>query len=196
MSLVARLRPGRRTAWAWYLAVMAVMTAGYLWVPPFEGYALVINVIGVSSPLAIGAGIWLHGAKARLAWILLLVGQSLYVLGDVYTYTYPDLLGGEVGFPSPGDAIYLGVYPALVAGLMLLVRRRDPLGRDRAAVVDTLILTVGFALLSWVFLVAPNLHLSGLDFLAKAVSVAYPLGDILLLGALIRFAVQAGRRTP
>ena len=79
---------------------------------------------------------------------------------------------------------------------MLLIKRRDPHGRDRAAIVDTLILTVGFALLSWVFLVAPNLHLSGLTILAKLVSVAYPLGDILLLGALIRFAVQAGSKTP
>ncbi len=120
----------------------------------------------------------------------------MYVAGDFYTYTYPDLLGGTVGFPSPGDAIYLSVYPALFIGLMLLVRRRDPHGRDRSAVVDSLILTVGFALLSWVFLVAPNLHLSGLTILAKLVSVAYPLGDVLLLGALIRFAVQAGAKGP
>ena len=131
-----------------------------------------------------------------LAWSLLLVGQALYVAGDFYTYTYPDLLGGTVGFPSAGDAIYLSVYPALFTGLMLLVRRRDPHGRDRAAVVDSLILTVGFALLSWVFLVAPNLHLSGLTVLAKLVSVAYPLGDVLLLAALIRFAVQAGAKGP
>ena len=46
------------------------------------------------------------------------------------------------------------------------------------------------------FLVAPNLHLSGLTILAKLVSVAYPLGDILLLAALIRFAVQAGAKGP
>ncbi len=61
--------------------------------------------------------------------------------------------------------------------------------------IDSLILTVGFALLSWVFLVAPNIHLSGLSLLAKLVSVAYPLGDILLLAALIRLAVDSGRRT-
>jgi diguanylate cyclase (GGDEF)-like protein/PAS domain S-box-containing protein len=194
MSLAARVKPSRQTVWAWYLVFAAVLTAGYLWVPPFEASALLINLIGVLSLIAIAVGTRLHGAKARLAWTLLLVGQALYVAGDFYTYTYPDLLGGTVGFPSPGDAIYLGVYPALFAGLMLLVRRRDPLRRDRAAIVDTLILTVGFALLSWVFLVAPNLHLSGLTALAKGVSVAYPLGDILLLGALIRFAVQVGSK--
>ena len=190
-----RLLPGRQTAWVWYVATMVVLTAGYLFVPPFKGYAVLINAIGLSSPIAIAIGMRLHGPKARLAWSLLLVGQLLYVAGDVYTYTYPELLGGTVGFPSAGDGIYLSVYPALFAGLILLARRRNPHGRDRTVIVDSLILTVGFALLSWVFLVAPNLHLSGLTVLAKLVSVAYPLGDVLLLVALVRFAVQAGSKT-
>jgi diguanylate cyclase (GGDEF)-like protein/PAS domain S-box-containing protein len=196
VTLVRRLAPNRRTLWAWYIVALTGLTAAYLFVPPLQGYAVVVNVIGVSSLVAIAAGMRLHRPRAMAAWSLILLGQMLYVAGDFYTYTYPDLLGGTVGFPSPGDAIYLSVYPALFTGLMLLVRRRDPHGRDRSAVVDSLILTVGFALLSWVFLVAPNLHLSGLTILAKLVSVAYPLGDILLLGALIRFAVQAGAKGP
>src|SRR5262249_14322226 len=44
--------------------------------------------------------------------------------------------------------------------------------------------------------VAPNVHLSGLTLLEKAVSSAYPLGDILLLAAAIRLAVDQGRRAP
>ena len=185
---------GREVVWRWYLAAASVLTVAYLFVPPFKGYAGLINVIGLMSPVAIGIGMRMHRPKAMLAWSLLLVGQLLYVAGDFYTYSYPALLGGTVGFPSAGDAIYLLVYPALFAGLLLLVRRRNPNG-DRAAVIDSLILTVGFALLSWVFLVAPNLHLSGLSLLAKLVSAAYPLGDILLLAAMIRLAVDAGRRS-
>jgi diguanylate cyclase (GGDEF)-like protein/PAS domain S-box-containing protein len=195
MSVVASLRPNRRNLWLWYVAAMAVLTVCYLAVPPLQGYAVVINVIGLASPVAIGVAMWLHKPKARLAWSLLLVGQLLYFAGDFYTYSYPDLLGGKVGFPSLGDAIYLSVYPALVGGLLLLVRRRNP-ATDRAASIDSVILTVGFALLSWVFLVAPNAHLSGLSPLAKGVSVAYPLGDILLLAAVIRLAVDAGKRAP
>ena len=183
----------RESVWRWYLAVTAVLTFAYLFVPPFKGYAVLINVIGLLSVLAIAAGIRMHRPQAVLAWSLLLAGQVLYVIGDFYTYTYPDLLGGTVGFPSIGDAIYLLVYPALVFGLLLLVRRRNPHG-DRAAVIDSLILTVGIALLSWVFLVAPNIHLSGLSLLAKLVSVAYPLGDIFLLAAMIRLAVDSGMR--
>ena len=67
---------------------------------------------------------------------------------------------------------------------------------DRAALIDALILTIGVGLLSWVFLIAPNIHLAGLHWLAKTVSVAYPLGDVLLLAGGIRLAVDAGKRTP
>ncbi len=160
-----------------------------------KGSGPLINILGLSSPVAIAVGMRLHRPEARSAWRLFIIGQSLFFLGDLYTYSYPKLLGVDVGFPSPGDAIYLTVYPALVGGLLLLVRRRNPDG-DRAAGIDALILTVGFALLSWVILVSPNIHLSGLSLLAKSVSTAYPLGDILLLAAVIRLAVDAGKRAP
>ena len=185
----------RSRVWAVYLAVGGLLTAGYMWFPPLEGSGPVINLIGLSSSVAIAVGIYLHRPKARAAWLLFIVGQFLFFAGDLYTYSYPKLFGVEVEFPSLGDAIYLTVYPALVAGLLVLVKMRNPQG-DRAGVIDSLILTVGFALLSWVFLVAPNIHLSGLTVLEKAVSAAYPLGDILLLAAAIRLAVDRGKRAP
>jgi diguanylate cyclase (GGDEF)-like protein/PAS domain S-box-containing protein len=185
----------RSRLWAGYLAVGGLLTAAYMWVPPLKGNGPLINVLGLSSSVAIAVGIYVHRPKARAAWILFIVGQFLFFAGDLYTYSYPKLFGVDVEFPSLGDAIYLTVYPALVAGLLLLVRRRNPQG-DRAGVIDSLILTVGIALLSWVFLVAPNIHLSGLTLLEKAVSAAYPLGDILLLAAAIRLAVDRGKRAP
>jgi diguanylate cyclase (GGDEF)-like protein/PAS domain S-box-containing protein len=185
----------RGRAWALYLAAGGILTAAYLWFPPLQGNGPLINLLGFSSSVAIAVGIYLHRPKAWAAWALFIVGQFLFFAGDLYTYSYPKLFGVEVEFPSLGDAIYLTVYPALVAGLLVLVRRRNP-GGDRAGVIDSLILTVGVALLSWVFLVAPNIHLSGLTPLEKAVSAAYPLGDILLLAAAIRLAVDKGRRAP
>jgi diguanylate cyclase (GGDEF)-like protein/PAS domain S-box-containing protein len=185
----------RSRVWLVYLFVGGLLTAGYLWFPPLQASGPLINLLGLSSSVAIGVGIYLHRPRARAAWLLLLLGQFLFFAGDLYTYSYPKLLGAEVEFPSLGDAIYLTVYPALVAGLLILVRRRNPHG-DRAGVIDSLILTVGIALLSWVFLVAPNIHLSGLTLLEKAVSAAYPLGDILLLAAAIRLAVDQGKRAP
>ena len=137
----------------------------------------------------------MHKPRARVAWWLFAAGQFLFLSGDLYTYSYPKLLGADVGFPSVGDALYLTVYPVLMAGLFILIKRRNPRS-DRTALIDALILTIGLGLLSWVFLIAPNIHLTGLSLLANSVSVAYPLGDVLLLAAAIRLAVDAGKRTP
>jgi diguanylate cyclase (GGDEF)-like protein/PAS domain S-box-containing protein len=91
--------------------------------------------------------------------------------------------------------MYILVYPALMIGLLSLVRRRNPHG-DRPGLIDALIMTLGLALVSWVALIAPYLHDGTMDVFAKFVSIAYPAGDILLLAAAIRLAVDGGRRGP
>ena len=185
----------RDRAWIWYLAVTGLLSALYLFAPGLSGNGPLINFLGLTGVLAIVAGIRMHKPAARAAWWLFAAGQFLFLSGDLYTYSYPKLLGADVGFPSIGDALYLLVYPVLMAGLFILVRRRSP-RPDRAALIDALILTIGIGLLSWVFLIAPNVHLENLSLLANAVSVAYPLGDVLLLAAAIRLAVDAGKRSP
>jgi diguanylate cyclase (GGDEF)-like protein/PAS domain S-box-containing protein len=186
-------RGWRANVWIWYVAVTGALTAFYLFVPPLKGNGPLINALGLSGAVAIVAGVKIHRPRAQWAWWMFVVGQFLFFSGDLYTYSYPKLFGVDVGFPSTGDALYLTVYPALMAGLFVLVRRRNP-RRDPAAFIDALILTIGVGLLSWVFLIAPNIHLSGLSWLAKSVSIAYPLGDVLLLAAAIRLAVDAGKR--
>jgi diguanylate cyclase (GGDEF)-like protein/PAS domain S-box-containing protein len=181
--------------WGWYLAVGALLTVLYAVVPPFAGSGPLINLLGLSSSVAIVVGIKVHKPRATAAWWLFALGQFLFFCGDLYTYSYPRLFGADVPFPSFGDALYITVYPALMAGLILLARRRNR-GGDGASVIDGAILTVGIALLSWVFLIAPYIHLSGMTVLAKAVSMAYPLGDVLLLAAAIRLSIDAGKRRP
>ena len=189
MTSLASRFSWRSSAWVAYLGVFGTLTALYMFVPPFKGSGPLINVLGLSGVVAIVVGVFMHKPQARIAWWLFVLGQLLFVSGDVYTYHYPN-----ASFPSAGDGLYLTVYPALMAGLLVLVRRRNP-RRDPAALIDSLILTIGIGLFSWVFVIAPNIHVSE-SWLAKSVSVAYPLGDVLLLAAAIRLAVDAGKRAP
>jgi diguanylate cyclase (GGDEF)-like protein/PAS domain S-box-containing protein len=185
----------RERAWLWYLAGTTFLTALYLFAPALAGNGPLINFLGLSGVVAIVVGIWMHRPRARLAWWLFAAGQFLYFSGDLYTYGYRKVFGAEVPFPSPGDAFYLSVYPVLLAGLFVLVRRRNP-RPDRSALIDALILTIGVGLLSWVILIAPNLHATDTAWFVKVLGAAYPFGDVLLLAGLIRLAVDAGRRTP
>jgi diguanylate cyclase (GGDEF)-like protein/PAS domain S-box-containing protein len=185
----------RLGAWRLYLLAGVVLTALYAKVPPFAGSGPVMNVLGLSPVLAIVAGLRLHKPASPGPWRFFAIGFALFWLGDLYTYSYPRLFGADVPFPSIGDGAYVLVYPALMAGLLMLVRRRNP-QRDRAGVIDSLIMTLGLSLLSWVALIAPYIHDDSMGTVAKLVSIAYPLGDILLLAAAIRLAVDSGRREP
>jgi diguanylate cyclase (GGDEF)-like protein/PAS domain S-box-containing protein len=185
----------RVALWQAYLVAGALVTALYAFVDPFAGSGPVINLLGLSPVIAILVGIRRNRPASRGPWMWFAVGMTLFWLGDLYTYSYPRLFGADVPFPSLGDALYVTVYPALMAGLVMLIRRRNP-ERDRAGAIDSLIMTLGLALLSWVALIAPYLHDDSLTTLPKLVSIAYPLGDILLLAAAIRLAVDTGKRQP
>jgi diguanylate cyclase (GGDEF)-like protein/PAS domain S-box-containing protein len=193
---MSRALTQRPQAWQGYLAFGAVGMFIYLLVPPLKGNPVLLNTIGMTSWIAVIVGIRRNRPSYSLPWRLFAAGFFLYWLGDVYTYSYPQLiLHGEVPFPSIGDAIYLTVYPAQMLGLLLLVRKRNP-HRNRNTLIDAAILTLGLSLLSWVLQIAPYLHDPTMGLLPKLVSVAYPLGDIIMLAAAIRLLLDSGRRRP
>ena len=66
--------------------------------------------------------------------------------------------------------------------------------RNVGALLDSLIVTVGLALLSWIYLIEPYVRAPQLTFLTKAVSMAYPLGDIVILYMLARLLLGGLRR--
>jgi diguanylate cyclase (GGDEF)-like protein/PAS domain S-box-containing protein len=185
----------RVALWQAYLAAGTLLTALYVFVDPFAGSGPVINLLGLSPVVAIIVGVRRNRPASRGPWMWFAVGMTLFWMGDLYTYSYPRLFGADVPFPSLGDALYVTVYPALMVGLTMLIRRRNP-EQDRAGAIDSLIMTLGLALLSWVALIAPYLHDDSMTTLPKLVSIAYPLGDILLLAAAIRLAVDTGKRQP
>jgi diguanylate cyclase (GGDEF)-like protein/PAS domain S-box-containing protein len=183
----------RRRAWMVYLAVGVLLAAAYLAVPPLKGSGPVMNLLGLSPVIAILAGIRLHQPEAKAPWYWFAIGFLLFWAGDLYTYSYPKLFDKEVPFPSPGDASYIAVYPVLMVGLLLIVKRRAARSTDRGA-IDAAILTIGLAVPSWIALIAPYLHDGTLGLDAKLVSVAYPLGDVILLAAALRLALDGGKR--
>ncbi|HEY6890391.1 MAG TPA: EAL domain-containing protein [Solirubrobacter sp.] len=184
----------RPPVWAAYLAFGLVACGAYL-TGPLAGAHWLMNALGLSPVIAIAFGIRRHRPAARAAWILLAAGSALFWLGDLYTYSLPALFGFEVSFPSIGDVAYLAMYPVLMAGLLMLVRRRSN-GTDRGGLIDGMVVTLGLALPSWVALIAPYVHQDGLGVIGKMVSIAYPMGDVILLAAVVRLALDAGRREP
>ncbi|HUR18487.1 MAG TPA: EAL domain-containing protein [Acidimicrobiales bacterium] len=185
----------RRQAWI-ILATLGVLAASVHFLVPLGGpRAAIYLTIAVCGMGGVLVGVRWHRPEQPLPWYLFAVGLSLFLVGDGFFYFYKLVRHVERPFPSPADAFYLLSYPFLVAGLMLLIRRRDP-GRDRASLIDAAIVATGMGLLSWVYLLVPSFVAPGQPLLDRMISVAYPLMDVLLLAVAARLAVGGGTRRP
>ena len=181
-------------AWLLYLGGGIAALLGFLFLPHLrQGW--VFNLISLSSPVAIVVAVRMWKPNARAPWYLFALGQTFFVIGDVITYNYNDFFGTDLPYPSIGDVAYLLVYPCLVGGLLLLIRRRNP-GRDRDSVIDSMIVAIGVGTMQWVFLMSPVAHDSASTLLQKLVGMAYPFMDLVLLTVVIRLAMGAGKKAP
>ena len=77
-------------------------------------------------------------------------------------------------------------------GLILLIRLRSP-GRDLPGLLDAASLTVVAAMLSWLYLIGPVARIDE-PFIARLVSVAYPVLDLVLLVFSLRLILVPSSR--
>jgi diguanylate cyclase (GGDEF)-like protein/PAS domain S-box-containing protein len=115
----------------------------------------------------------------------------MFVLG-IIAFVYYEVTLGKTPFPSVADVFFLASYPCAAFALLLFQNRR--LTRDRASIVDPIIVAVGVGMLAWVFLMRPYVADLSLSSAQRLVSVAYPLMDVLLLAVVVRMLLVRGKR--
>ncbi|WP_432537095.1 GGDEF domain-containing protein [Kineococcus arenarius] len=138
-------------------------------------------------------GVHRNRPRRARAWWFFTAGVATWATADLMWALFVWVLHVDP-FPSPADALYLATYVLMAAGCWEFVRARRA-GRDREGLIDSAIFTVGFVLLSWIFLVRPALQQAGDSVLERALAGAYPLGDVLLLALLVRLLTTGGART-
>jgi signal transduction histidine kinase len=136
--------------------------------------------------------------RVRRSWQLIAAALAFYLLGDV-VQTYYEAVARQKPYPSLGDLGYLAFYPlALGALLRLPVTRRSP--RERLTLgLDCTLVALSGAVPIWYLSLGPTLEAGGQGEIAMAVSLAYPLGDMVLLvglAALLLRGAPAGMRGP
>ena len=182
------MRPVR--AYRIYLAAGLPAIAVYFAFPSGgSAQAAFYDVIGGSAVLAILLAVRLHRPQRWLSWVLFALGNGFFVLGDIISGVQ-----GDVPPPTVADGFYLVGYPLIAVGLLLFVLsagRRNKL----AALGDTAIFTVAFALFQWIFVMGPAVREGG-STAEHVVAGLYPAMDVVLLGGFTGFFVSAAWRTP
>ncbi|WP_030325698.1 aminotransferase class I/II-fold pyridoxal phosphate-dependent enzyme [Streptomyces sp. NRRL B-3229] len=166
-----------------HVAVVAVATLVYMTVP--AALSPLWAVIGLAGVGAVLVGVRLHRPAHRWPWWTLAAGLLTFIAGDTYYNVMEQYFHVSNPFPSPSDALYLTTYPLFAIGLSGLIRYRWA-GHDLPSLLDALIVTAGLALPVWVYLVQPLTEVDGLTWQQRAISIAYPLGDVLVLALLAR----------
>ncbi|MGI8685085.1 MAG: putative bifunctional diguanylate cyclase/phosphodiesterase [Acidimicrobiales bacterium] len=188
---------GGGTSVAWKVFAFAGLVAGvaHFTVPSNDVRGVVYLTVAISSVAAMLVGIRRNKPDSATAWRVLAGGVAVFASGDIVFYFYKLVRHVDRPFPSIADAFFLASYPLLIAGLLLLVKRRNP-GGDGSSLIDACMIATGMALLTEVYLIAPTLAGSSPPWLERVISVGYPLFDVALLAVAARLTMTTGSRRP
>src|ERR1044072_110337 len=113
----------RASFWVAYLAIGAVLLVVHATMETGSlAQSLLYDVIGGSAVAVALLGGWWHKPDRPAPWLLMALGQALFVAGDLLWNWYEVI--GEDPFPSMADVLYLAGYPFIALGLLLSIRRR------------------------------------------------------------------------
>ena len=140
------------------------------------------TTLGSVAALLIGAA--LHRPPARGSWELVALGMASWAVGTLLASTTATASGY-----AASEVLHLSAYPLTTIGLFGFARSRSRAGRS-AGMLDSAIVTVSAGTISWVFLAQPAWDAAaGWD---RVTLVAYPLGNVLVFGALAALSYAPG----
>lgn len=139
-------------------------------------------------PLAVRTARRARG-RLKAAWSAMAIGFASWLLGEVL-WTYYQLFTDEAPSPSWADAAYLAYYPWVCAALLLFPSARS--WRSQAQMIlDGIIVAGSFFLISWLTLMRPVWQSGSGTKLEFVVSMAYPVGDVLVMTIGLLVAIRA-----
>ena len=172
---------------ALYVALLVTDVGG-------SGYSSVRDVFFYNALLIAASAFCLARAAfrtdMRLAWALVGLGLSAWVIGDQY-YEIAFSNADEVPFPSVADAFYLLLYPLVYAGLALLLRSRlQDVRVDLWA--DGVIAGLTIAALGAALVFGVIVDTTGGDPLTVVTNLAYPVADLGLIAVVMVVLAMTG----
>jgi diguanylate cyclase (GGDEF)-like protein len=120
--------------------------------------------------------------RLRSAWRLLALASLSYLGGDVSQTFYE--VAGKKPYPSVGDVMYLLFYPLMLWGLLRFPHARRNTAERTRLLLDLAVVAIGGSAIVTYLVLGPTALQGGSSTLQTAFSVAYPVGDMVLLVGL------------
>ena len=163
--------------------VLVMLTAPSSVTVPVDDYAQLV------APLVAAACCWLTATRrtgrGRVAWVLIGVSAASWAAGQAAWCVQELFLHIDNPFPSVSDAGFLLAVPLLVAGMFILPVWSGRPGSKARALTDGLLTAGGLLLISWDTVVAAIVASPSDSPLAQAISLAYPIGDVVIVTVLV-----------
>lgn len=129
-------------------------------------------------------------------WWLLLASHLLDLIADSLWVYYEVVLHIDP-FPSLADLFYIASYPVYLAGILMLVEKGGSRTRQVNTWLDAILVFASSFLFLWVLLLHPLLQsMTAEPSLNQMLNMAYPIGDLLLIIALLVLIYKRSPDTP
>ncbi len=182
----------RSNAWIAVLLLGVVLAALHL----SGSESVATGAYYVAAGLAVGAFILAthrNRGNSTRPWQLLTAGMALYVIGDVI-WDLLDLTTGVAVIPAYGSAPFY-VSALLLSSLAFLQWSREAqAGNEREDTIDAAIVTVSFAIVSWIFVIGPRLDAPTVVMNSDLSAIVFATLDLFPLALLVRMALRRGHR--
>ncbi|MEV1054782.1 EAL domain-containing protein [Streptomyces sp. NPDC049887] len=155
-----------------------------------EQLALIMGDFGLSFAAGLAAvSCFLYararGSRFRPAWMLFSVSSAMAACGNAVWGWYEVVLDRPVPSPSPADLFFLCFAPPAIVGLLVLAKRPVTRAGWVCLGLDAWLIGGSLLTLSWSLALAHTAHFEGESVSEAALSLAYPLLDIVLVSMVL-----------
>ncbi|MEX2395178.1 MAG: HAMP domain-containing sensor histidine kinase [Actinomycetota bacterium] len=176
------------------IGIAAVTTFHFAWltlkIGGDTGVQAFSDLIGIPASLVPAAAcFWLARSAAptsRRAWRYLGLAIASWGVGEIIWTYYELALHQEVPFPSLADAGFLGVIPFGALAILSFPTAPKRASTRARALLDGLIIAGSILFIGWAIVLGPAYEAGkGGSIIVQLISVAYPLGDLVLISAVL-----------
>ncbi|MEU1372845.1 EAL domain-containing protein [Streptomyces triculaminicus] len=126
-----------------------------------------------------------RSTRFRPAWLLFAASSAMAGFGNAVWGWYEVVLNRPVPSPSPADFCFLLFAPPAIIGLLVLARRPVTRAGWVCLGLDSWLIGGSLLTLSWSLALAHTAHFAGETVAHAALSLAYPLLDIVLVSMVL-----------